>query len=328
MISEDDNLPQTGGTENAQPSTNEDNLDDYSYFDPDEDNEELVAEAKPEGETDEADEGQEADESDDEAEPSDDEAKAKPSKVDDTVIVELPTGAKVPLSELKNGYLRQADYTAKTMQIAEEKRQTSQYRQALETESTTLKTIAETFAAYLEQQLPPAPPYELVHTDPARYQAMKVTHDAAQAKLQELIQIGQYAAQTANTVKQTAVAQEVVVREKEALAAQFPEIRNEAGHKRFFDTVFKAAQDFGVSPQELAQITDHRYYAVLKYAAIGKQALEAKAKAQEKVKNVPPVATPTRAARNGGEGLDRERAFQKLQKTGSIDDAVRLLMQS
>ena len=41
---------------------------------------------------------------------------------DDDNLVELPDGTKVPIDELKKGYLRQGDYTKKTQQLAEERR--------------------------------------------------------------------------------------------------------------------------------------------------------------------------------------------------------------
>lgn len=317
MESEDDNLPKTGGTENAQPSTMDDNSNDWDYDDSDDDqsNDVSAGNGENEGEADEAaDASQEAEDGDESAPEDDDKAKAEPKTLDESVIVELPTGVKVPLTELKNGYLRQQDYTAKTTQVSE-------YRRSVEAEANTLKGITEVFANFIAQQIPEAPPPALAYSDPSRYTAMKATHEAAVAQLEQLIAMGRNAAQTANTVQQTGVTNEVLGREKEALAAQFPEIKNQAGHQKFFDGVFNAAKEFGVSPEELAQITDHRYYAVLHYAKIGKRALAAKEKAQEKVKNVPPIATPKKAQGTVKAAGNRD-AMRKLAQTGSLRDAM------
>jgi hypothetical protein len=114
----------------------------------------------------------------------------------------------------------------------------------------------------------------------------------------------------------------VLKKENEALAATFPETRDPAGREKFFKNVYQAAQEFGVSAQELSAITDHRYYAALHFAAIGKRALAARAKAQEKVKDVPPVAAPKRT--KAAPTSNNRDAMAKLARTGSIRDAMRV----
>ena len=321
MVSETDTLPTTGGTDNAQPSTESDTPESWDYFDPDDeqDNEAAPAPEGTEGETDEAPEaGQEAEAADENAPEPEGEASDKdaaPKKVEDTVIVELQTGEKVPLGELKNGYLRQADYSRKTQEV-------SNYRKSVEAEATQLQAITNTFTEYLARHIPEAPPPALAYQDPARYTAMKASHDAAVAQIEQLVQMGSQAAKTAKTVEETGVREEVLKRENEALALAFPETRDRAGREKFFSNVYAAAQEFGVSADELSRITDHRYYAALHFAAIGKRALAAKAKAQEKVKDVPPVAAPKRAKAAPASG--NRDAMQRLAKTGSIRDAMRV----
>lgn len=321
MVSEHDNLP-SGGTDNAQPSTESDTSESWDYFDPDEDQDNGAdpTEAETDGETDEAAAGdQEAEVSDenDETETADAPQKAaKAAKVDDTVIVELQTGDKVPLSELKNGYLRQADYSRKTQE-------TSNYRRAVEAEASQLQAITNTFTEYLAQNIPDAPSPSLAYSDPARFTAMKATHDAAVAQIEQLVRMGADAAKAAKTVQDTGVREEVLKREKQALAAAFPaEFSTQVGVNKFFETVRASAQELGVSDQELSDITDHRFYVALHYAGIGKRALAARAKAQEKVKDAPPVAAPKRA--KAAPASNNRDAMAKLARSGSIRDAMRV----
>jgi len=321
MVSETDNLPTTGGNDNASPSTESDNVEFDTYWDPDDDQDtpEQEPDNATDGETDEAaTSDQEAEVSDDSADTETAEATdkdAKTAKVDDTVIFELQTGDKVPLSELKNGYLRQADYSRKTQEV-------SNYRKSVETEASQLQAITNTFTEFLAQKIPEAPSPSLAYSDPARYTAMKATHDEAVAQIEQLVRLGADAAKTAKTVQDTGVREEVLKKENEALAATFPETRDPAGREKFFKNVYQAAQEFGVSAQELSAITDHRYYAALHFAAIGKRALAARAKAQEKVKDVPPVAAPKRA--KVAPASNYRDAMAKLAKSVSIRDAMRI----
>jgi hypothetical protein len=82
---------------------------------------------EPEGATeadddeDAPDEEGEADEPDDEEEESEDDGDDdddEPSRLDDDAAFELPDGTTVKGSELRDGYLRQADYTRKTQELA------------------------------------------------------------------------------------------------------------------------------------------------------------------------------------------------------------------
>jgi len=320
MVSENDNLP-TGGTDNAQPSTSSDTSESWDYFDPDEDqdNGETSTETETDGETDEAaasDQEAEVSDDDDETETAEAPDKdAKPAKVDDTVIVELQSGEKVPLSELKNGYLRQADYSRKTQE-------TSNYRRAVEAEASQLQAITATFTEYLAQNIPEAPSPSLAYSDPGRFTAMKATHDAAVAQIEQLVRMGAEAAKTAKTVENTGLREEVLKQENEALAAAFPETRDRAGREKFFNNIYQAAQELGVSSQELSAVTDHRFFAALHFAAIGKRALAARSKAQEKVKDVPPVAAPKRT--KAAPTSNNRDAMAKLARSGSIRDAMRI----
>jgi cysteinyl-tRNA synthetase len=143
------------------------------------------------------------------------------------------------------------------------------------------------------------------------------------AQIEQLVRMGADAAKAAKTVQDTGVREEVLKREKQALAAAFPaEFSTQVGVNKFFETVSAAAREFGVSAQELDAITDHRYYAALHYAAIGRRALAARAKAQEKVKDAPPVAAPKRA--KAVPASNNRDAMAKLARSGSIRDAMRV----
>ena len=280
MEDEIDNLPQ-GGIEPVQPEPQNDDADDLDYYDPDEDNVEAEADAT-EGSTDEADEGQEAaadENADDEAKPADD---AKAPK--DDVVITLQTGEAVPLSELKAGYMKDADYRRKTSQIAET-------RNAVLAEANRVQSVTETFKDFLAQFVPDEPDISLAYSNPAHYTAQKAAHDKALGEIQRLVALGNEAAAAKGKVEQVD-RQKVLSEENERLAARFPMTKNTKGREAFFANATTAAKELGFSDEELASATDHRLYGLAYWAKQGIEAHAARAKAKEKVANVPPVAAP------------------------------------
>jgi hypothetical protein len=325
MTTSNNDNPPEGGIGNATPSERIDESFEFLDFD-EQDREPEPANAKPaddkngdDSETTEA-EGQEVEspegetEGHDEAEPEG-EAAEKPEPTDD-VIVKLPTGETVELAELKNGYMRDRDYRIKTTQVAETRRN-------LEAQATRITQTVDVLADFLAKQLPPEPDPALLYTDPQAHYRQRAIYDAAVGQIDAVIRLGQSPRDAVSELTQQQRA-EVLATENAKLAERFPMTTKEAGRKEFFDRAMKAAQHFGLSPSDVQNETDHRRFALAYYASIGLEAVDAKQKAQQKVKNVPPVTPPKRQAQSSAVSAvkDNREAMKRLAKTGSIKDAL------
>jgi hypothetical protein len=317
MPGESDNLP-TGGTDTAH-SLSLDQAANLDVYDPSEDNVEDEQAQQSGAETDEA-EGQEADETetaedDDTTEAEGEEAdeSANPEPEDDVTVT--MNGERLALSELKAGYLRQQDYSRKTQEAAN-------VRRHLEALSARVTSSVDVIADFLVQQIPEAPHPSLAMTDPGRFVQLKAAHEAAMGQVNALLQ---QAGEVKGVSNQLTGQQrmDVIAHQNAKLAEAFPTTKTDEGRKKFFDKAAAAARELGYSEEEIASALDHRMFAMAHYAAIGKAAEQAKAKAVKKVENVPPVAQQKRRpGDNASQSARNREAMKRLSRTGSIADAL------
>lgn len=318
-MSETTNSP-SGGSDSARPSISLDEAANINFDDPPEDNVKGEQEQPQDVETDEAEIGQETDETTaadddvldaDEGEGADDTANPEP---EDTATVTV-NGEKVALSDLKAGYMRQADYSRKTQEVATGRRD-------LEALTARVSTSVHAIVDFLSQQIPEAPDPSLAMTNPGEYVQRRAMHEQAMANLDSLIQQANVPKGVADhlTSEQRT---ELLQSENAKLIEAIPSAATEEGRAKFFQRAASTAKELGYSPEDIAQVTDHRTFLLAHYAAIGLQAEKAKAKVATKVANVPPVTTQRRPQGPSASRLrQNQEAVKRLSRTGSIEDAL------
>lgn len=304
MKGETDTLPD-GRTDNATLSDS-DTPETWDYYDPDEDQDTVEADAEGTDEgPDEGDNTQEAEDQPDEAEEAE--------KSDEPVLVTLDGGAQVTLDDLKKGYLRQADYTRKAQEL-------SNRRSALEADVQRLEGITQAFIDHLSSMIPAEPSPALALTDPNRYTAQKAQYDAAVAQVQKLIEIGSKPKEIRDALAQTDHRARIEA-ENQSLAAMFPKTATPKGREEFFRDVSQVAAEIGFTEQEIRSVVDHRVFALAHWAKIGMEAEKARGKAREKVEKAPP-ATPRKPGQTAARANRNAEAMRKLARSGSIRDAM------
>lgn len=315
MPTEIDTLP-TGGTETATASPQNDQVNDWDYADPDEDQD--TGEAQNEtSEGEPAPDEQASDEASasDEEQSSDDETKAKDDEkaVKKGPLVELASGEKLPLEEVAKGYMRQRDYSQKTEAVA-------QQRRTLEAAAQQLEAIQTGFVEYLSQYVPPMPDAALASTNPAEYVRQKAAHEAAITRVNEIAELGKKAQGVKQQVDITAH-QEILEREFALLTERVPRLKDPKAREKFREDTFAAAREFGFTDEELSMATDHRLFLLADAAREGIAARKARAEAAKKVAVRPPVTAPAKRAAPEAKPGNAD-ALKKLQRTGSIRDAM------
>jgi len=318
--------PLNGGTESATLTQNDTSSSD-EFFDPfNTDNDEIIGENGteseiPEDETPEPEtaekEDPEGDEETADDEPDEETGKADEPKAEgDDVVVTMADGQKVELGELKKGYLRQADYSRKTIEVANS-------RNAVSEQADRIGRVVDVFADYLAKQLPPQPGMELAYENPTAYYAQKAQYDASLARLNELISIAD-ASKGVNAEVGKGKQQEQLAEENRKLAEIMPMTTNPKGREQFFSSTLKAGQVVGYSEAEIRNVTDHRLLALGYWAAKGIEADKAKEAAKAKIAKAPPVATPQRRQQtNTGASENYSRHITNAARTGSVDDVLK-----
>lgn len=303
-MTDEHNTPDSG-IDNVNPQA-DDNAADWDYYDPDEDQDTVDAQA-PEA-TDDGSEGEA-----EEAEPADDEAEVEASAAPEA-RVELANGEKVTVAELVKGYQRQSDYTRKSQENAN-------IRRDLEAHANRINGINEAVIEHLTSLVPQPPSEALALQNPGAYIAQKAQYDAAVAQLQKLIEVGGQSKQVTDALTREARGQ-IAAQERQALMERFPEIATKDGEAKFFSGVSDVAQELGFSAEELSGVLDHRIFSLAHFARIGMEAMKAKQAAKAKAAKAPP-ASPVKP----GRATDAKRnvdAMRKLSRSGSIRDAMNI----
>ena len=230
---------------------------------------------------------------------------------------------KAQIAEAHKSGLRQADYTKKTTELAEQ-------RKAAEAETTKARAEREQYMqglqkaqAVLESQLEDQQKIDwetLLSTDPVEYLRQQHLVQARQAQLQQTYQQRQQLEALSQAEHQEALKAHVES-EREKLFANIPEWKDEAKRKAGATELMNYLKTQGLSEQEIVSVTDHRAI-TQSYKAMKYDQMIAKASAAaKKIDNTPQrVLRPT-----GGESqqLDkRTAAYQRLSKSGKVEDAA------
>lgn len=226
----------------------------------------------------------------------------------------------VTLDELQKGYSRTQDYTRKTQQIAEVRKQVEQETHAVRAEREQYAQLLGALQAQLQSSEPQIDLDRLYHEDPIEWVRQKEVMRERQEKLgaiqseqQRLSQVAQYEQQRAMEAQ--------LASQQEALLAALPDWKDPKKAKAEKALVIESAKAAGFTDEDLKSVYDHRLVLLLRKAALFDQMVSKRQGIKPVVNNGPRPAKPGAAGRvsTTTEGM---RAKQRLAKTGRIDDAT------
>jgi hypothetical protein len=226
----------------------------------------------------------------------------------------------VTLDELQKGYSRTQDYTRKTQQIAEVRKQAEQETQAVRAEREQYAQLLGALQAQLQSSEPQIDLERLYHEDPIEWVRQKEVMRERQEKLgaiyseqQRLSQVSQYEQQRAMEAQ--------LASQQEALLAALPDWKDPKKAKAEKALVIESAKAAGFSDEDLKSVYDHRLVLLLRKAALFDQMVSKRQGIKPVVNNGPRTAKPGAAGRVSTT-TESVRAKQRLAKTGRIDDAA------
>jgi len=210
----------------------------------------------------------------------------------------------VTLEELQKGYSRTQDYTRKTQQIAEVRKQTEAELQAVRAEREQYNIDWDRL--YQEDPIEWVTQRELMRDNQEK-------NAAIQAEKQRLSELSQQ--------EQMQQQQMLLQQEQEALMAAIPEWKDSKKAAAEKAMLVQFGQKAGFSPDELKNVVDHRAVVLLRKAALYDQMMSKRGQIKPVTNNGPRPAKPGAAGRvsNNTEAM---RAQQRLAKTGRVDDAA------
>lgn len=268
-------------------------------------------------------EGEEADqaETSSEEQQSDEAAETEPQTSDEESLIELSTGDKVTLDDLKSGYLREADYTRKTQQLAEVRKSAEEKDSQRAKEWADRAQSLEAFFQFVAETDPVVSQAKgkdltkLAAEDPGEYIKIKAQLEARAERFNEWQQT------RAKIVQEEAA--RIQKDNYERLLEKRPELADKTKAKSQADALGKYLLDEGVTEQEIQSLTDHRLLIIAMKAMEYDRLQKAKPEQARKVVNLPKVQKPGTSAGKPSEATDKLKSnLQRLRKTGTLDDAA------
>jgi len=236
----------------------------------------------------------------------------------------------VSLDELQKGYSRQSDYTRKTQQLAQQRKEA----EALQQDYAQRVQYLNQFAQQIQQQPDiPEPAWtadpqaweRLRHEDPVQFVLEKDAARDRQLARQQRAQQMQYLQSEQQQLQQQQFAQHLET-ERQNLLELIPAWTDKETAKTEKAEIRKFAQEkFGLTEQDLSAAYDSRLVAIL-YSAW--QANKTTSQAKESLKRSPEstVRTAPKMGRNfvpTDQNASRlKKSMQTLKKTGRTQDAV------
>lgn len=227
----------------------------------------------------------------------------------------------VTLDELQKGYSRTQDYTRKTQQIAEVRKQTEAELQSVRAEREQYAQLLGALQAQVQQAAQPQIDWDrLYQEDPIEWvRQREVMRDnqekaaAIQSEQQRLAQLSQQ--------EQAQQHQQLLEQEAQALVEAIPEWKDSKKAQAEKAMLVQFGQKIGFTPDELKNVVDHRAVVMLRKAALYDQMMSKRGQIKPVTNNGPKPAKPGAAGRVSS-NTEAMRAQQRLAKTGRVDDAA------
>ena len=254
-------------------------------------------------------------------EQSEDEEEPKEEEQPQTFTVKVDgKDVSVTLEELQKGYSRTQDYTRKTQQIAEVRKQIEAETQAVRAERAQYAQLLSALQAQLQATEPQVDLDRLYNEDPIEWVRQKEILRERQEKAYAIQAEQQRLAQLSQQEQQQAMEQQLIA-QKDALLAALPEWKDPKKAKAEKALVVETAKSVGFTEDDLKQVYDHRLVLLLRKAGLYDQMMSKRQGIKPVVSNGPRPAKPGAAGRVSTT-TESTRAKQRLAKTGRIDDAA------
>ncbi len=292
-----------------------------------------VEESQPEEEDESFEEESEEEEEAEEAE----EESEEPDEEEEEALYAVTVNGKereVSLDELLSGYSRQSDYTRKTQELSEERKQMESLGQRYNSEVAQIQSERQQYMMNLQQIIESATGdlqqfstvdwASLKESDPIEYVTKREEFRESQEKIQAIQHQHEYARQKHLNEEET-LKKTVVREEHKKLVESMPEWGEPEVQKKLASDLKSYCIEQGFTSEELSQLVDHRSVIVLLKALKYDQMQNADVKSK-KIKNKPKVIRAGKGKSTSESSKSKRTAqMKRLQGTGHLDDASALL---
>ena len=230
------------------------------------------------------------------------------------------TDLSVNLEELIQGYQRNADYTRKTQELAQERNQSSEFversKKDVEAKLQKLDQLNNAAQAQLQQEYAEVDFEKLYDEDPV--EAARLEHKMRR-KHDQLAQVQQQTQEL-----QSQEFNKYLGEQQKLLTQKIPEFTDEQKGPRFKQQMRDYLGNIGFNDTEINSVYDHRYVMLVKDAMSYRNLQKAKPGIRKKVANAPKVVKGGVAKSKAQSDAEAKRQqLSRLRKTGQVRDAAK-----
>ena len=249
------------------------------------------------------------------------------AQAEDTNLIPVKVDGKEEmwtLDQLKQSAAGQAAINKRFQEAAEARKQIEQRAAALQQQQQQLLQLHQQ-AQNGGLQAPTPPTRELFESDPIGYMEEKLKYDEAKA------QYDQNMFQLQNVQKQRMQAQQeahqaYLQEQAQVLTQHIPEIADPQKGEAIKNALVDTGVSYGFTAEEMQAVTDARYVRALNDARKYRELVAKRKSAQSKGEKARPMVKSGAKKRQDSNVATRKKAQTRLQKTGSIDDALSLIL--
>jgi hypothetical protein len=249
------------------------------------------------------------------------------AQAEDTNLIPVKVDGKEEmwtLDQLKQSAAGQAAINKRFQEAAEARKQIEQRAAALQQQQQQLLQLHQQ-AQTGGLQAPTPPTRELFESDPIGYMEEKLKYDEAKA------QYDQNMFQLQNVQKQRMQAQQeahqaYLQEQAQVLTQYIPEIADPEKGEAIKNALVDTGVSYGFTAEEMQNVTDARYVRALNDARKYRELVAKRKSAQSKGEKARPMVKSGAKKRQDSNVATRKKAQTRLQKTGSIDDALSLIL--
>jgi hypothetical protein len=244
----------------------------------------------------------------------------------------------VTLNELIKGYQRGADYTRKTMRLADERRGIERAKADLKDERTAVALERQRYVGRLASHIPQLQQQLAQFKDvdwqglstenPELFAQAKPLFDSLTSQLQqaEVERLHLEQEERERQLRGLQAHQDHVLEQKQALIAKYPDLADPVKGRQESAALTRYLTESGYREQELSRLVDHRDFILARKAMLYDRLMASRDKVKETVAALPRVQKPgTGRVIRSGSGERRATLMNRLARSGRTEDAARLI---
>ena len=234
----------------------------------------------------------------------------------------------VTLDDLKQGYSGQQYVQQGMQEAAQQKKEAESVYTALTNERQQLAELYQSLQSGGFEPPPVKPTKEYFDADPIGYMQKNLEYEeqmsSYNAKMAQLEQVTQKQSEAQQTAKQAFLQEQMQI-----LQRDIPDFAEPQKATRLKEELVNIGQNhYGYTADEIGLITDARAIKVLNDAKKYQDIISGKSKAKVKVQSKKPMVKPGAKKQPTSTAKVRSRQKAKLRESGSIDDALGLILNS